>query len=38
MKAVRIKRYGNEEVVELAEVERPRPGENQLLVKVQGQR
>jgi len=35
MKAVRIKRYGNEEVVELAEVERPRPGENQLLVKVQ---
>jgi hypothetical protein len=23
MKAVRIKRYGNEEVVELAEVERP---------------
>jgi len=35
MKAVRIKRYGNEEVVELAEVERPTPGENQLLVKVQ---
>jgi NADPH:quinone reductase-like Zn-dependent oxidoreductase len=34
MKAVRIKRYGNEEVVELAEVERPQPGENQLLVKV----
>jgi NADPH:quinone reductase-like Zn-dependent oxidoreductase len=34
MKAVRIKRYGNEEVVELAEVERPTPGENQLLVKV----
>jgi NADPH:quinone reductase-like Zn-dependent oxidoreductase len=34
MKAVRIKRYGNEEVVELAEVERPLPGENQLLVKV----
>jgi NADPH:quinone reductase-like Zn-dependent oxidoreductase len=34
MKAVRIKRYGNEEVVELAEVERPQLGENQLLVKV----
>ena len=34
MKAVRIKRYGNEEVVELADVERPTPGENQLLVKV----
>jgi NADPH:quinone reductase-like Zn-dependent oxidoreductase len=34
MKAVRIKRYGNEEVVELAEVERPLPGENQLLIKV----
>ncbi len=34
MKAVRIKRYGNEEVMELAEVERPKPGENQLLVKV----
>jgi NADPH:quinone reductase-like Zn-dependent oxidoreductase len=34
MKAVRIERYGNEEVVELAEVERPEPGENQLLVKV----
>ena len=34
MKAVRIKRYGNEEVVELAEVQRPQPGENQLLVKV----
>ena len=34
MRAVRIKRYGNEEVVELAEVERPQPGENQLLVKV----
>src|SRR5216110_2407706 len=35
MKAVRIERYGNEEVVELAEVERPKPGENQVLVKVQ---
>jgi NADPH:quinone reductase-like Zn-dependent oxidoreductase len=34
MKAVRIKGYGNEEVVELAEVQRPTPGENQLLVKV----
>lgn len=34
MKAVRIKRYGNEEVVELAELERPTPGENELLVKV----
>ncbi len=34
MKAVRIERYGNEDVVELAEVERPQPGENQLLVKV----
>src|SRR5256714_2601201 len=34
MKAVRIERYGNEEVVELVEVERPQPGENQLLVKV----
>jgi NADPH:quinone reductase-like Zn-dependent oxidoreductase len=34
MKAVRIERYGNEEVVELAEVERPQPGENELLVKV----
>jgi NADPH:quinone reductase-like Zn-dependent oxidoreductase len=34
MKAVRIERYGNEEVVALAEVERPTPGDNQLLVKV----
>src|SRR5947207_3753657 len=34
MKAVRIERYGNEEVVELAEVERPKPGENQVLVRV----
>jgi NADPH:quinone reductase-like Zn-dependent oxidoreductase len=34
MKAVRIERYGNEEVVALAEVERPQPGENELLVKV----
>jgi NADPH:quinone reductase-like Zn-dependent oxidoreductase len=34
MKAVRIERYGNEEVLELAEVEKPKSGENQLLVKV----
>jgi NADPH:quinone reductase-like Zn-dependent oxidoreductase len=34
MKAVRIERYGNEEVVALAEVERPQPRENELLVKV----
>jgi NADPH:quinone reductase-like Zn-dependent oxidoreductase len=34
MKAVRIERYGNEEVVELVEVERPAPKENELLVKV----
>src|SRR5438477_5136267 len=34
MKAGRIKRYGNEEMVELAEVERPKAGENQVLVKV----
>src|SRR5215471_14916407 len=34
MKAVRIERYGNEDVLELAEVERPKPGENQLLVNV----
>jgi NADPH:quinone reductase-like Zn-dependent oxidoreductase len=34
MKAVRIERYGNEEVVALAEVERPAPGDNELLVKV----
>ena len=34
MKAVRIERYGNADVVELAEVERPQPGENELLVKV----
>src|SRR5262249_57685555 len=35
MKAVRIERYGNEDVVEIAEVEQPQPAENQLLVKVQ---
>src|SRR5213080_149699 len=34
MKAVRIERYGNEEVTTLAEVERPTPGDNELLVKV----
>jgi len=34
MKAVRIERYGNEDVLELAEVERPTPGDNELLVKV----
>jgi NADPH:quinone reductase-like Zn-dependent oxidoreductase len=34
MKAVRIERYGNEEVMELAEVEQPKPRENQVLVKV----
>jgi NADPH:quinone reductase-like Zn-dependent oxidoreductase len=35
MKAVRIERYGSEEVVELAEVEKPKRAENELLVKVQ---
>ena len=34
MRAVRIGSYGNEEVLKLAEVEKPKPGENQLLVKV----
>src|SRR5213083_3256571 len=34
MKAVRIEGYGNEEVMALAEVERPAPGDNELLVKV----
>ena len=34
MKAVRIKRYGNEEVVELAEVDQPKPGAGEVLVKV----
>src|SRR5256885_12309721 len=34
MKAVRIERYGGEEVMELVEVERPRPAPGQLLVKV----
>ena len=34
MKAVRIEGYGNEEVMALAEVERPTPGDYELLVKV----
>ena len=34
MKAVRIEHYGNEEVMELADVERPQPAESQLLVRV----
>src|SRR5262249_53953680 len=35
MKAVQIKGYGNEDVLELAEVQGPTPGDNELLVKVQ---
>jgi NADPH:quinone reductase-like Zn-dependent oxidoreductase len=34
MKAVRIERYGNEDVIDLAEVEKPKPGAGQVLVKV----
>jgi NADPH:quinone reductase-like Zn-dependent oxidoreductase len=34
MKAVRIERYGNEDVLELADVEKPTPGAGQVLVKV----
>jgi NADPH:quinone reductase-like Zn-dependent oxidoreductase len=34
MRAVRIERYGSEEVVELAEVERPKPDAGQVLMKV----
>src|SRR5581483_9083200 len=34
MKAVRIERYGNEEVVGLAEVDQPKPGADQVLVNV----
>jgi NADPH:quinone reductase-like Zn-dependent oxidoreductase len=34
MNAVRIKRYGKDEAVEMAEVERPEPGAGQLQVKV----
>ncbi|PYI91950.1 MAG: NADPH:quinone reductase [Verrucomicrobia bacterium] len=34
MKAVRIERYGGEEVMELVEMERPKPGAGQVLVKV----
>lgn len=34
MKAVRIERYGNDEVMKLVEVERPQAGQGQVLVKV----
>lgn len=34
MKAVRIERYGNENVVKIAEMEQPKPGAGQVLVKV----
>lgn len=34
MKAVRIERYGNEEVMEIADVEQSKPGAGQVLVKV----
>ncbi len=34
MKAVRIVRFGNEEVLELADVERPRPAAGQVMIKV----
>jgi NADPH:quinone reductase-like Zn-dependent oxidoreductase len=34
MKAVRLERYGNEDVVELAEVQRPKPSADQVLIKV----
>jgi NADPH:quinone reductase-like Zn-dependent oxidoreductase len=34
MKAVQIERYGNEDVVGIAEVDQPKPGAGQLLVKV----
>ena len=34
MKAVRIERYGNEDVVEIAEVDQPKPAAGQVLVKV----
>jgi NADPH:quinone reductase-like Zn-dependent oxidoreductase len=34
MKAVRIERYGNEEMTEIAEVDQPKPGAGQVLVKV----
>src|SRR4029434_10479224 len=34
MKAVRIERYGNEDVVEIAEVDQPKPTAGQVLVKV----
>ena len=35
MKAVRIERDGNEEVMDLAEVDRPKPGAGQVLVKME---
>jgi NADPH:quinone reductase-like Zn-dependent oxidoreductase len=34
MKAVRIERYGKDEVMEIAEVEQPKPGAGEVLVKV----
>src|SRR5437016_13764244 len=34
MKAVRIERYGDEEVIEIAEVDQPKPGTGEVLVKV----
>ncbi len=34
MQAVRVDRYGGEEVMELVEIERPKPASDQLLVKV----
>jgi NADPH:quinone reductase-like Zn-dependent oxidoreductase len=34
MKAVRIERYGNEDVMKIADVEQPQPGAGQVLVKV----
>jgi NADPH:quinone reductase-like Zn-dependent oxidoreductase len=34
VKAVRIERYGNEDVVEIAELDQPKPGAGQMLVKV----
>jgi len=34
MKAVRIERYGNEDVMEIEELDQPKPGADQILVKV----
>jgi NADPH:quinone reductase-like Zn-dependent oxidoreductase len=34
MKAVQIERYGNEEVIELAQLERPQPSAGQVMIKV----